>query len=71
MATIIISKIPDGGYMMAETGTAQAGFAETQGAATIADVQRKLEARGITLKAMRMIPRGPCCQGRSGYSVIL
>lgn len=53
--TIIVTKTPDGSYMFVETGQQQAGFADTSGAPTVVEVQRKLEARGITPKAMKTI----------------
>ena len=55
MTMVIVTKTPDGGYMVVETGKQEAGFADTSGAPTVADVQRKLEARGVTPKAMKTI----------------
>ncbi len=54
---IIITQTPNGGYLVADTGNEdrEVGFADTSGAPTIMDVQRKLEARGITHKAMKEI----------------
>jgi hypothetical protein len=41
--------------MFVETGNQEAGFGDTLGLPTVADIQRKLEARGITSKQMKPI----------------
>jgi hypothetical protein len=55
--SIIITRTPSGGFMLAETGQREAGLADTSTPGSEAELKAELKKRGITDKAIQQAIR--------------